>query len=165
MLRSLLLTALVRLGHNETINEGVRRFHIFFEDGKTSLLPPDTRKVIVLTVFPYIPSVLHLWFLICNVVQAAYLAVMRTVSTSSRSGFDALLKIYREASEPQEKSRVLGLCSPFGFPARQQHSFLFHHVGYPESNVSLFTGSLSSSPDQDIVLEALNFMFTDEVNL
>jgi len=106
MLRSLLLTALVRLGHNETINEGVRRFHIFFEDGKTSLLPPDTRK-------------------------AAYLAVMRTVSTSSRSGFDALLKIYREASEPQEKSRVLG--------------------------------SLSSSPDQDIVLEALNFMFTDEV--
>ncbi|KAL5682507.1 hypothetical protein ACJX0J_008892, partial [Zea mays] len=105
MLRSLLLTALVRLGHNETINEGVRRFHIFFEDGKTSLLPPDTRK-------------------------AAYLAVMRTVSTSSRSGFDALLKIYREASEPQEKSRVLG--------------------------------SLSSSPDQDIVLEALNFMFTDE---
>ncbi|ONM04758.1 Aminopeptidase M1 [Zea mays] len=108
MLRSLLLTALVRLGHNETINEGVRRFHIFFEDGKTSLLPPDTRK-------------------------AAYLAVMRTVSTSSRSGFDALLKIYREASEPQEKSRVLG--------------------------------SLSSSPDQDIVLEALNFMFTDEVNL
>ncbi|CAD6265537.1 unnamed protein product [Miscanthus lutarioriparius] len=106
MLRSLLLTVLVRLGHNETINEGVRRFHIFFEDRKTSLLPPDTRK-------------------------AAYLAVMRTVSTSSRSGYDALLKIYREASEPQEKSRVLG--------------------------------SLSSSPDKDIVLEALNFMFTDEV--
>ncbi|ONM04759.1 Aminopeptidase M1 [Zea mays] len=107
LLINLLLPAVI-LGHNETINEGVRRFHIFFEDGKTSLLPPDTRK-------------------------AAYLAVMRTVSTSSRSGFDALLKIYREASEPQEKSRVLG--------------------------------SLSSSPDQDIVLEALNFMFTDEVNL
>jgi len=106
MLRSLLLTAMVRLGHNETINEGVRRFQIFFEDRKTSLLPPDTRK-------------------------AAYLAVMRTVSTSNRSGYDALLKIYREASEPQEKSRVLG--------------------------------SLSSSPDKDIVLEALNFMFTDEV--
>ncbi|XP_066327196.1 aminopeptidase M1-B isoform X2 [Miscanthus floridulus] len=106
MLRSLLLTALVRLGHNETINEGIRRFHIFFEDRKTSLLPPDTRK-------------------------AAYLAVMRTVRTSSRSGYDALLKIYREASEPLEKSRILG--------------------------------SLSSSPDKDIVLEALNFMFTDEV--
>nr|CAB3480868.1 unnamed protein product [Digitaria exilis]CAB3482869.1 unnamed protein product [Digitaria exilis] len=45
MLRSLLLIALVRLGHNETVNEGVRRFHIFFEDRKTSLLPPDTRKV------------------------------------------------------------------------------------------------------------------------
>jgi len=52
MLRSLLLIALVRLGHNETINEGVRRFHIFFEDRKTSLLPPDTRKVTGFTVFP-----------------------------------------------------------------------------------------------------------------
>jgi puromycin-sensitive aminopeptidase len=98
-------------------------------------------------------------------VQAAYIAVMGTVSTSSRSGNDAVLKIYREASEPQEKSRVLGLCTLFDFPARQQHSFLFHHVGYPENNVSLFPGSLSSSPDEDIVLEALNFMFTDEVNL
>ncbi|CAO2168959.1 unnamed protein product [Urochloa humidicola] len=106
MLRSLLLVALVKLGHNETVNEGVRRFHIFFEDRKASILPPDTRK-------------------------AAYLAVMRTVSTSNRSGYDALLKIYRETAEPQEKSRILG--------------------------------SLSSSPDKDIVLEALNFMFTDEV--
>ncbi|PAN35146.1 hypothetical protein PAHAL_6G184800 [Panicum hallii] len=106
MLRSLLLTALVRLGHDETVNEGVRRFHIFFEDRKTSLLPPDTRK-------------------------AAYLAVMRTVSASNRSGYDALLKIYREAAEPQEKSLVLG--------------------------------SLSSSPDKDIFLEALNFILTDKV--
>ncbi|RLM62046.1 aminopeptidase M1-B [Panicum miliaceum] len=47
------------------------------------------------------------------------------------SGHDALLKIYREAAEPQEKSLVLG--------------------------------SLSSSPDKDIVLEALNFILTDEV--
>ncbi|WVZ93105.1 hypothetical protein U9M48_039114 [Paspalum notatum var. saurae] len=106
MLRSLLLIALVRLGHNDTINEGVRRFHIFFEDRKTSLLLPDTRK-------------------------AAYLALMRTVSASSRSGYDALLKIYRETAEPQEKSRILG--------------------------------SLSSSPDKDMVVEALNFMLTDEV--
>ncbi|GJN03417.1 hypothetical protein PR202_ga20860 [Eleusine coracana subsp. coracana] len=106
MLRSLLLTALVKLGHDETINEGVRRFHIFLGDRKTSLLPPDTRK-------------------------AAYLAVMRTVSTSSGAGYDALLKIYRETAEAQEKSRVLG--------------------------------SLSSSPDKEMVLEALNFMLTDEV--
>ncbi|XP_062195196.1 aminopeptidase M1-B isoform X2 [Phragmites australis] len=106
MLRSLLLIALVRLGHDETIHEGVRRFHICIGDSKTSLLPPDTRK-------------------------AAYLAVMRTVSTSSRAGYDALLKIYRETVEAQEKSRILG--------------------------------SLSSSPDKAIVLEALNFMLTDEV--
>ncbi|CAM0945510.1 unnamed protein product [Alopecurus aequalis] len=106
MLRSLLLTALVKLGHDETITEGIRRFHIFFEDRKSTLLPPDNRK-------------------------AAYLAVMRTVSTSSRAGYDALLKIYRETSEAQEKSRVLG--------------------------------SLSSCPDKNIVVEALNFMLTEEV--
>ncbi|KAL6900781.1 hypothetical protein ACP4OV_005457 [Aristida adscensionis] len=106
MLRSLLLIALVKLGHDETINEGIRRFHIFEGERKTSLLPPDTRK-------------------------AAFLAVMRTVTTSNRAGYDALLKIYRETSEAQEKSRILG--------------------------------SLSSSPDKDIVLEALNFMLTDEV--
>ena len=45
MLRSLLLIALVKLGHDETINEGVRRFHIFIKDRKTNILPPDTRKV------------------------------------------------------------------------------------------------------------------------
>ncbi|XP_071679331.1 aminopeptidase M1-B isoform X2 [Lolium perenne] len=106
MLRSLLLIALVKLGHDETINEGIRRFHIFLEDRKSSLLPPDNRK-------------------------AAYLAVMRTVSTSSRAGYEALLKIYRETSEAQEKSRILG--------------------------------SLSSCRDKDIVFEALNLMFTDEV--
>uniref|UniRef100_A0ACD5ZVG0 Uncharacterized protein n=2 Tax=Avena sativa TaxID=4498 RepID=A0ACD5ZVG0_AVESA len=106
MLRSLLLIALVKLGHDETITEGFRRFHIFLENRKSPLLPPDNRK-------------------------AAYLAVMRTVSTSSRAGYDALLKIYRETSEAQEKSRILG--------------------------------SLSSCPDKDIVVEALNFMLTDEV--
>ncbi|KAF7047190.1 hypothetical protein CFC21_056144 [Triticum aestivum] len=106
MLRSLLLIALVKLGHEETINEGIRRFHIFLEDRKTPLLPPDNRK-------------------------AAYLAVMQTVSTSNRAGYDVLLKIYKETSEAQEKSRILG--------------------------------SLSSCPDKDIVVEALNLMLTDEV--
>jgi hypothetical protein len=45
MLRSLLLLALVKLGHDETIAEGIRRFHIFLEDRKSPLLPPDNRKV------------------------------------------------------------------------------------------------------------------------
>jgi puromycin-sensitive aminopeptidase len=103
MLRSLLLTALVRLGHDETVNEGVRRFHIFFEDRKTSLLPPDTRKVVGLLFFLYMPLQNPL---MSNMLHSA---VMRTVSASNRSGYDALLKIYREAAEPQEKSLVLGL--------------------------------------------------------
>uniref|UniRef100_A0A0E0QIP0 YDG domain-containing protein n=1 Tax=Oryza rufipogon TaxID=4529 RepID=A0A0E0QIP0_ORYRU len=87
VLRSLLLIALVELGHEETINEGVRRFHIFLKDSKTNLLPPDTRK-------------------------ASYLSMMQTVTTSSRGGNGALLKIYRETAEALEKSvksRILGL--------------------------------------------------------
>lgn len=45
LLRPVLLVALVKLGHDKTINEGVRRFGIFVHDRNTSLLPPDTRKV------------------------------------------------------------------------------------------------------------------------
>ncbi|KAL6846320.1 hypothetical protein ACP4OV_023768 [Aristida adscensionis] len=87
MLRPVLLDALVKLGHDKTINEGVTRFRIFMKDRKTTLLPPDTRKV-------------------------AYLAVMHNVTTSNRSGYNDLLKIYRESSEAEEKARILGtLCS------------------------------------------------------
>ena len=44
-----------------------------------------------------------------EILQASYLAAMRTVSASKRSIYDALLNIYREAAEPREKSLVLGL--------------------------------------------------------
>jgi hypothetical protein len=36
------------------LNEGVRRFHIFLGDHKTSLLPPDTRKVLQWSVHPVV---------------------------------------------------------------------------------------------------------------
>lgn len=48
MLRPVLLVGLVQLGHDKTISEGVRRFQIFFDDRNTSLLTPDTRKVLLL---------------------------------------------------------------------------------------------------------------------
>ncbi|VAI17668.1 unnamed protein product [Triticum turgidum subsp. durum] len=86
MLRPLLLTALVQLGYGKTINEGVRRFNIFTRDRSTSLLPPDTRK-------------------------AAYLSVMQNVSSSNRSGYDALRKIYKESAEGEERLQVLGILS------------------------------------------------------
>ncbi|XP_020097270.1 aminopeptidase M1-B-like isoform X1 [Ananas comosus] len=83
MLRADLLVALVRLGHEETINEAVKRFNIFLNDRNTPLLPPDNRK-------------------------AAYLGVMQTVSTSNRSGFESLLRIYTETDQSEERVRVLG---------------------------------------------------------
>uniref|UniRef100_A0ACD5XRD6 Uncharacterized protein n=1 Tax=Avena sativa TaxID=4498 RepID=A0ACD5XRD6_AVESA len=86
MLRPMLLIALVQLGHGKTINEGVRRFNIFIHDHNTALLPPDTRK-------------------------AAYLAVMQNVTSSNRSGYDALRKVYKESAEGEERLRVLGILS------------------------------------------------------
>ncbi|KAJ1289420.1 hypothetical protein BS78_02G163000 [Paspalum vaginatum] len=86
LLRPVLLVALVKLGHDKTINEGVRRFGTFVHDRNTSLLPPDTRK-------------------------AAYLAAMQNVTTSYRSAYNDLLKVYTETDEAEERARVLStLC-------------------------------------------------------
>ncbi|KAK3129912.1 hypothetical protein QOZ80_6BG0486490 [Eleusine coracana subsp. coracana] len=106
MLRPVLLDALVKLGHEKTINEGVKRFRIFIYDRNTSFLPPNTRK-------------------------AAYLSVMQNVTSSNRSGYNDLLKVYRESAEAEEKTRVLG--------------------------------TLCYCKDKNIVLESLNFLFSNEV--
>lgn len=109
MLRPLLLVALVELGHGKTINEGVRRFNIFKRDHNTSLLPPDTRKVLLLPLLHKAFICLLLPFVTYTVLQAAYLSVMQNVSSSNRSGYDALLKVYRESAEGEEKLGVLGV--------------------------------------------------------
>lgn len=83
LLRGTLLTALAELGHEATINEAVRRFNVFLEDRETPLLPPDVRK-------------------------AAYVALMQTVSKSNKTGYESLLRVYRETDLSQEKVRVLG---------------------------------------------------------
>ncbi|XP_047158930.1 aminopeptidase M1 [Vigna umbellata] len=106
MLRGEILTALALLGHDLTLEEASERFQAFLEDRNTPLLPPDTRK-------------------------AAYVAVMQGASKSNRSGYESLLKVYRETDLSQEKTRILG--------------------------------SLSSSRDPDLILEALNFMLSSEV--
>lgn len=83
MLRGELLTALAQFGHVVTQNEARRRFNAFLNDRNTPLLPPDIRR-------------------------AAYVAVMQTVSTSDRSGYESLLRVYRETDLSQEKTRILG---------------------------------------------------------
>ncbi|PKI72071.1 hypothetical protein CRG98_007528 [Punica granatum] len=82
MLRGEILTALAVFGHEETQKEASRRFNAFLEDRNTPLLPPDTRK-------------------------AAYVAVMQAVNSSNRSGYDSLLRVYRETDLSQEKTRIL----------------------------------------------------------
>ncbi|KAK6161997.1 hypothetical protein DH2020_001838 [Rehmannia glutinosa] len=83
MLRGELLTALASFGHEMTLNEANRRFHIFLDDRNTPVLPPDLRR-------------------------AVYVAVVQNVSTSNRSGYESLLRIYRETDLSQEKTRILG---------------------------------------------------------
>lgn len=48
MLRGELLNALAAFGHDETITEAIRRFHIFLDDRNTAVLPPDLRRVTTL---------------------------------------------------------------------------------------------------------------------
>lgn len=82
MLRGELLTALAEFGHDLTQKEAIVRFHAFVNDRNTPLLPPDIRK-------------------------AAYVAVMQTVSSSNRSDYESLLRVYRETDLSQEKGRIL----------------------------------------------------------
>ena len=44
-LREMLLVALVKLGHDKTINEGVRRFDVLIHNHDTSILSSHTRTV------------------------------------------------------------------------------------------------------------------------
>nr|POE71728.1 aminopeptidase m1 [Quercus suber] len=106
MLRGEVLTALAVFGHNLTLEEASRRFLAFLDDRNTPLLHPDIRK-------------------------AVYVAVMRTVSTSNRFGYESLLRVYRETNLSQERTCILS--------------------------------SLTSSPDPNITLEALNFLLSSEV--
>lgn len=106
MLRGEILTALASLGDESTLNEASRRFNAFLNDRNSTLLPPDVRK-------------------------ASYVAVMKQVTSSNRSGLDALLRVYRETDLSVEKGRILA--------------------------------SLTSSPDPDMVLEALKFLLSSEV--
>ncbi|KAK7352549.1 hypothetical protein VNO80_17972 [Phaseolus coccineus] len=106
MLRGEILTALAVFGHDLTLDEASKRFQAFLENRNTPHLPPDIRK-------------------------ATYVAVMQGASKSNRSGYESLLKVYRETDLSQEKTRILG--------------------------------SLASSRDPDLILEALNFMLSSEV--
>ncbi|XP_022864268.1 aminopeptidase M1 [Olea europaea var. sylvestris] len=83
LLRGELLTALASYGHEITLNEANRRFHMFLDDSNTPVLPPDLRRTV-------------------------YVAIMQNVSKSNRSGYDSLLRVYRETDLSQEKTRILG---------------------------------------------------------
>lgn len=123
---------------------------------------------------------------------------MKAVNASNRSGFDSLLKLYRETDVAEEKGRLLGNQSrlwhcftvSIGANFSQSHLVFFqeHHVTklsfwttktfYLQTLILdsfmsehagkifylFFAASMASSPDPEIVLEALNFILSSEVN-
>lgn len=83
LLRGEILTSLAEFGHDLTLDEASNRFQAFLADRNTPLLPPDIRR-------------------------AVYVAVMKRATKSNRSGYESLLKVYRETDLSQEKTRILG---------------------------------------------------------
>lgn len=111
MLRGEVLTALASFGHDLTLNEACRRFHVFLDDRNTPLLPPDIRKVGECTeslVLVNTYSKHEIIFLRNHALQAVYVGVMQRVSASNRSDYESLLRLYRESDLSQEKTRILG---------------------------------------------------------
>ena len=110
MLRGEVWTALAVFGYDPTLKEASRRFHAFLDDRNTPLLHPDIRKVgkkkhwSITSIYP---STIPIKFSNGLWLQAAYVAVMRRVSSSNRFGFESLLRVYRETDLNQEKTRVL----------------------------------------------------------
>lgn len=109
-----LFATLAVFGHEDTLLEANKHFQAFLEDINTHLLPPDIRRVrtIYLSCTKDI-NTLHV-IIINNIrykshlLQAVYVAVMKKVTATDRSGFDSLLKVYRETDLSQEKTRILG---------------------------------------------------------
>lgn len=150
------MTALAVLGHDLTLEEGSKRFQAFLEDRNTPLLPPDTRKVGCIFILMHEIS---LWTLLLIISvkcwQAAYVAVMQGASKSNSSSYESLLKVYRETDLSQEKTRILGneISSLRAYTSFWVLILIF----------STIVGSLSSSRDPGLILEALNFMLSSEV--
>jgi puromycin-sensitive aminopeptidase len=83
---------------------------------------------------------------------------MQTVNKSNKTGYESLLKIYRETDLSQEKVRVLG--GFFVYPLNVSMFFLLDLIKF----LTLFlVGSLASCPDPVIVREALDFILSPEV--
>uniref|UniRef100_A0A7N0RE91 Aminopeptidase n=1 Tax=Kalanchoe fedtschenkoi TaxID=63787 RepID=A0A7N0RE91_KALFE len=106
--RTDILKALARLGHQRTLAEAKRRFHAYLVDKNTSLFPAYIRRV-------------------------AYVAVMQTVNSSSRSDFKSLMSIMKDRNHTEWESKF--------------------QIGE----------SLTTCPDPVIVLKALNFLISPEV--
>ncbi|KAG6479740.1 hypothetical protein ZIOFF_063212 [Zingiber officinale] len=82
LLRKQIQNTFVLLGHEKTINYAIEHLQPFSSNTSTIALSPDIKKVV-------------------------YLSIMQTVTTTNRSGYEFLLKLYREADDASEKTLIL----------------------------------------------------------
>ncbi|KAG6476954.1 hypothetical protein ZIOFF_066204 [Zingiber officinale] len=82
LLRKQIQNTFVLLGHEKTINYAIEHLQPFTSNTSTIALSPDIKKVV-------------------------YLSIMQTVTTTNRSGYEFLLKLYREADDASEKTLIL----------------------------------------------------------
>lgn len=162
MLRGEVLTALAILNHEITSKEAIRRFNIFLEDKNTTILPPATRKVWSIACFrlnwiDFAVLVQLTWFSSYHLQGHIYCCYEKWQHWR-QAWLESLLKLYRETDVAQEKARILS------------ELFQTNTKGWPIIWVNvalsfLLAGALASSPDPDIVVEALNFLLSSEVSI
>ncbi|XP_074565091.1 aminopeptidase M1-B-like [Curcuma longa] len=82
LLRRQIFVTLVLLGHEKTINEAIEHLQPFLSNRSTIVLSPDIKR-------------------------AVYVSIMQRVNTTNRSGYEFLLKLYRETDDGGEKTLIL----------------------------------------------------------
>ena len=101
-------------------------------------------------------------FLVTLFLQVAYVAVMQNVSSSSRSGYESLLRVYRETDQSQEKTRILGNNSLFIIMKQRKMDV----INFSTFDSCRFSSILSRSrycawsSDLCIVLRGIGFLFS-----
>ena len=104
LLRGEVWTALAVFEYDPALKEASRRFHAFLDHRNTPSLQCKKKHWSITSIYP---STIPIKFSNGLWLQAAYVAVMRRVSSSNRFGFENLLRVYRETDLRQEKTRVL----------------------------------------------------------
>ncbi|XP_045084340.1 aminopeptidase M1-C-like isoform X3 [Aegilops tauschii subsp. strangulata] len=95
-LRETLLVSLVKLGHDHTISEGLRRFDTLIHDHNSSILSPGTRKENWDRVLKVIPKRDLLWSIVHDILPL--------FTTNEKA--EEIAKVFRNYTDPELQSAL-----------------------------------------------------------